>query len=746
MARIAVSAATYFIDRPYEYLVPEELTDLALPGKRVLVPFSRGNRLTEGMILAVSDESKRSELKAVARIIDDEPVLSPDHIRLALFMRERFFCTVYDAVKSMLPVGLWLDSAGKKRIGDRKMAVARILPEGEAALPAFSGPRQKAPQQARLIRELASYGEMPLNDLLCLTGAGKSSFNALVSAGYADVYYREVFKRPVYTAGEKAELPVLNEEQQKVYEGIRDFIREGKNVTALIQGVTGSGKTSVYISLIADALNCGKSAVLLVPEIALTPQMLRTFSSYFGENIAVLHSSLTTAERYDEWKRIRSGRARLVIGTRSAVFAPCSEIGIIIIDEEQEDTYKSENPPRYNAEDVAKYIAYRASCPLVLGSATPKITSRYYAETGRYLYFRLDRRYNEMRLPEVTVVDMKNELKKGNTGNISSFLRDEIAANIERGEQSILFLNRRGANKFVTCGECGYIYKCPNCSVSLTYHSVGNKLMCHYCGYTQRVDWKCPECGGILNYVGAGTQLIEQELNELFPETPVLRMDTDVLSATVTHEKLFGKFRNEKIPVMIGTQMVSKGLNFENVTLVGVISADQSLYCGDFRASERTFSMLTQVIGRSGRGEKQGRAVIQTFTPSNEVIRLASLQDYDGFYETEILSRQLQDSPPFSDLFAVFITGENEPEVRNAAKYIRDQLKYMLKDHSNIEILGPMPLAVVRVSNRFRYRINLKCLADSEVRNAISSSVVACSTDKRFKGISFYADYDPGEN
>ena len=392
---------------------------------------------------------------------------------------------------------------------------------------------------------------------------------------------------------------------------------------------------------------------------------------------------------------------------------------------------------------MARYLCYKAGCLLLLGSATPELSTRYFAETGVYQHYVLKNRYNRMHLPEVSIVDLKKELRCGNEGTISSFLREELCANIERGEQSLLFLNRRGARKLVTCGECGYIYTCPRCSVSLTYHSVTGRLVCHYCGYSRKVDEKCPDCRGALRYVGAGTQLVEQELKELFPDTEVIRMDADALSGSVTHEQIFERFRTENIPIMIGTQMIVKGLNFENVTLVGVLMADQSLYSGDVHAAERTFSLITQVIGRSGRGEKAGRAVIQTFTPGNEVIQQAAAQDYEAFYQSEILLRRLQNAPPFADLLAVTASGKNEQLVVQACRFLRSQLEVLLRGKENLQILGPAPLPVVKVNDRFRYRVLLRCRADSTARKAVAAVISACSMDKRFRGLSFYADNDP---
>ena len=743
VAKIAVSAAPYWIDKPYEYAVPDDLLGRVQPGIRVAVPFSAGNRRSEGIVLALSDKAEYEKLKDISEVLDTEPVLTQQQIQLALFMRERFFCTVYDAVRAILPAGLWFDRDGRRRVSDKTVETIRLTVPAREALDVAEAMQKHAPAQARILRELAPYGEMPLRELLLFTGCERKTVKKLISTGLAESIKREVFRIPEFSAGDRLKIPVLNDEQQSAFEGLDMLASSGKAAVSLLEGVTGSGKTSVYIHLIDSVLKRGKSAILLVPEIALTPQMLYTFSSYFGDDIAVLHSSLSPGERYDEWKRLKTGRAHVAIGTRSAVFAPVDNLGILIIDEEQEDTYRSENNPRYDARDVAKYRCFKNSCLLVLGSATPDLVTRYCAENGRYSRFVLRRRYNEMKLPEVKIIDLKNELRRGNEGSISVPLRTELLENLERGEQSILFLNRRGAHKLVTCGECGFVYKCPHCSVSLTYHSVNRRLICHYCGYTRRVDEVCPDCGGILKYIGAGTQLVEEELHSLFPGTEILRMDADVLSGSMTHEQVFERFRAENIPIMIGTQMVTKGLNFENVTLVGVLSADQSLYSGDFRAAERTFSLITQVIGRSGRGQKAGRAVIQTFTPSSEVIRQAARQDYDAFYQSEIILRKLQDSPPFSDLLSVTASGAEERAVVDACRFVKNRLCFLLGQKEKTEFLGPTPLTVVRVNNRFRYRIIIKCRSDSAIRNAVSGVITECSTDKRFRGISFYADNDP---
>lgn len=742
IAKIAVSAATYWIDRPYDYLVPEELQDQLRPGMRVYVPFSRSNRRTEGVVLAVADGSKLESLKPVLAVLDPEPVLTEEQIRLALFMRERFFCTVYDAVKAILPAGLWFREDGKRRSADKTVEMARLAISSEDAADTADRIRRRSPNQARILDMLCSFEALPVRDLLLHCAASRPSLKALCDREMVSLYQREVYRRPVIPPEEMAPLPVLNEEQRRAYEGLSALACGGKAGAALLQGVTGSGKTSVYIHLIRQQLDRGKSAILLVPEIALTPQMLHTFSSHFGDEVAVLHSSLSMGERTDEWKRIKAGKARLVIGTRSAVFAPVEDLGILIIDEEQEESYRSENSPRYSTRDVAKFRCAKAECLLLLASATPELVTRYQAETGKYAYFRLDSRYNARELPKVQIVDMKKELRSGNSGNISSFLREELQKNLDAGEQSILFLNRRGANKLVTCGDCGYTYKCPRCSVSLTYHSVSRRLLCHYCGYSRRLDAACPDCGGKLNFVGAGTQLVVEELQELFPGHEILRMDTDSVTPIGSHELLFEKFRRENIPFLVGTQMVTKGLNFENVTLVGVLSADQSLYAGDYRAGERTFSLITQVVGRSGRGAKPGRAVIQTFTPHNDTIQLAAKQDYDAFFAAELELRKLQNAPPFADLLAVTLSGMDEVQVLQAARYVKARLEELI-GLRQASFLGPTPLPVVKVNNRYRYRVHISCRAGAAIRSRISAAVIECCEDKRFRGVSVFAENDP---
>ncbi len=815
VAKIAVSAAAYPIDKPYDYLIPQELAASVAPGARVLVPFSQANRKTEGIVLSITCSSAYEKLKCVVSVLDETPVLSDAQLGLALWMRERFFCTVYEAVRAMLPAGLWYnfsavcrvadgvgkdaayesagrsarqkrlldalfsrdgraelrelelafggddpssaiealvakgvvetDRLGRRRIKDKTVRFATLAVPAENASEAASKRRRNSPSQAAVLELLSGFGGATISDIRYMTGAGPSVLKRLEQDGLICIEQLEVFRRPEYRTGEHLPLPELTGPQNAVFEGISTLMDGGEAACALLHGVTGSGKTAVYVRLIAETLKKGASSILLVPEIALTPQMLETFSSYFGDEIAVLHSALSAGERYDEWKRVKNGTARVVVGTRSAVFAPVEPLGLLIIDEEQEETYKSENAPRYHARDVAKFRCARAGAFLLLGSATPDVVSRYNAQIKKYSFFQLSERYNQLALPRVEIVDMKKELRAGNGGNLSSVLLRELEENLSRGEQSILFLNRRGMFKLISCTACGYTYKCPRCSVGLTYHSVNRRLLCHYCGYSQSVDAACPDCGGKLSFVGAGTQKVEEELQTLFPDTPLIRMDTDTVAGAGSHDVLLNRFRDKKIPILIGTQMVTKGLDFPNVTLVGVLLADQSLYAGDYRASERTFSLVTQVVGRSGRGETPGRAVIQTFTPKNQVILQAAQQDYDSFYASELELRRLQCSPPFLELFSLTAVGQNEDTILRCLDTAKRILTARLDARADVRILGPAPLAVVRVNNSFRYRLTVAAGDDREVRALLSSVIIHCNTKKEFKGVTVFGDLNANQ-
>ena len=744
IAKIAVSAATYSIDKPYDYTVPEELIEQALPGMRVSVPFGAGNRKSEGVILSLTKDSGHKNLKAIDSLLDETPVLEEENIRLALWMSDRFFCTVFDAMRAMLPAGMWFKD-GVRRTRDKTVSTVVLNSSSEDALNLAREKQMSAPRQAAVLQLLAGIGSISLKEVCYITGAQPVTVKAIEKTGILLIEEREVFRRPSVRINSNPDPINLNDEQNAVFGNLSSLLKSGKPEAALLHGVTGSGKTLVYIKLIEETLLRGKTSIVLVPEIALTSQVVGIFMSYFGDAVAVFHSALGIGERYDEWKRTRSGTVRVVVGTRSAIFAPLKDIGLIVIDEEQEHTYKSDSNPRYHARDVAKYRVARAGALLLLSSATPSIESMYSARSGKYKLFHIENRYNDRDLPAVIIADMKQELKNDNGGSISSVLKRELEQNIQNGEQSILFINRRGTNPLVACGECGFTFQCRQCSISMTFHSSNNRLLCHYCGYSFPLPDRCPECAGRLKFAGAGTQKVESELYELFPGISIIRMDADTVSRLNSHEKLLTRFREKKAQILLGTQMVTKGLDFENVTLVGVISADASLYMGDYRAHERTFSLITQVVGRSGRGEKFGRAVIQTFTPAHDVITLASKQNYNGFYEREIIVRHALGCPPVRDLLALMATGTDETAVIAACSSLRAALERYFRGDKEIKLLGPAPALVSKVKNKYRYRLLVSCENTKRVRDTIAHVIKEFSRNKRSKGVTVFADADTYE-
>ena len=814
MVKVAVSAAPYSIDKPYSYLVPDALAAAAVPGVRVMVPFGRGNKESEGLILARVQEPKLPGSKAIRQILDPEPVLDKAGIDLALWMRGRYFCTVFEAVKTILPAGLWYglreiwslamepetarsaavgipgawqvldllekqggkadirvlrDALGdgaekplkamkkaeiltcetdaKRKIADKSHRMVELAVNTEDAYALTEPKRRSSPVRYEVVNFLATAGRTPAAEVSYYTGASARTLKTMEKAGLIAFSEEEELRVPSLDDVEPGPEIVLNEEQQRAFEEILGRVQAAKPSVTLLHGVTGSGKTQVYLRLVQKTLALGKTAMVLVPEIVLTPQMMRKFSSYFGSRVAMLHSSLKMTERYDQWKRIRRGEVDVVLGTRSALFAPLKNLGLIIMDEEQEGSYQSENVPRYDAREVAKYLCVREKAALVFGSATPTVETAWAAEQGSYQKALLRRRYNENALPEVLIADLRQEILNGNPGLISTLLRQELEKNLAAGEQSILFLNRRGSSRMLLCGECGYVPQCPRCSTAMTYHSANGRLMCHYCGHSEPAADTCPECGGWMKHVGAGTQKVEEELRELFPEAGILRMDADTTAGG--HEEILQTFERERVPILLGTQMVAKGLDFENVTLVGVLSADISLYVDNYRAAERTFSLLTQVVGRAGRGGKTGRAVIQTYTPGNDVIRCAARQDYDAFYESEIRMRRLRRYPPFADLFTVTVSGTEEGRVLRAAVSVRETLRQLCRRPElaagEPEVLGPAPAPVVKVNNRFRYRCTLVGKNDKATREMLAWLQKDFAKDSANRGMNLFVDHNAAD-
>ena len=816
-AKVAVSTVPYFVDRPYTYLVPEELRASAVAGVRVTVPFGRGNACTEGFVLETGEEDTDKPLKGILSVLDESPLLTADEIRLALFVQERTFCTFYEALKAMLPAGLWYRFSEEYRFSDgvtaeraatmteiaaersviaaleqhggtlplRKLSdicgektektlssmvkknilTAEKIPlrktrdssrrmlslacDAETALAATERRRKSAPVRYEVIRFLASVGEAAQSEVLYYTGATAQTVRGLVRDGFLAVRECETLRVPKVEKDENARAVTLNEEQQAAFDGLLSLMESGTPAVGLLEGVTGSGKTLVYLKLAEEALRRGKTAMILVPEIALTPQLMTRFAAYFGDTVAMLHSSLGIPERYDQWKRIRRGEVRVVLGTRSAVFAPLRDLALLVIDEEQEDSYVSENAPRYHTRDVAKYRIAKHGGLLLLGSATPSVETAYYARSGRYHPFYLRKRFNEQELPRVLTVDLREEVRRGNGSAVSGQLADEIQKNLDAGEQTILFLNRRGNSRMLICGACGSVPYCPRCSVPLTYHSANRRLMCHYCGYSEPAQETCPDCGGRRKPVGTGTQKVAEELSERFPSMRILRMDYDTVSARNTHEKILKTFSEEKVPLLLGTQMVAKGLDFPNVTLVGVLEADLSLYVDSYRAAERTFGLLTQVVGRSGRGEKPGRALIQTFTPENDVIENACAQDYGTFYENEIRLRRIHRVPPFADRVTLTVSGSEENKVRAAAGDLQRVLARRLNSApftaGTYEVIGPAAAPIVKVNNRFRYRVLLSGENTKKLRDALRQILMRFPKEKAYRGMHISVDTHASE-
>lgn len=608
------------------------------------------------------------------------------------------------------------------------------------------GPKITAKQRT-VLNVLQEMETASIKELCYLAGVTRVVVQNLEKHGLLETFENKVYRSPYRLLGEEQEsldLVTLNAEQQQAFETLQSQCQEGKAAVSLLYGVTGSGKTLVFLKLMEYVLSLGKTVIVMVPEISLTPQTVQRFRRYFGSRIAVLHSGLSLGERLDEWHRLKEGKADIAIGTRSAVFAPLENLGLIIMDEEQESSYQSESSPRYHARDVAKYRAASENALLLLGSATPSIDSFYRAKSGIYTLITLKNRFNQKKLPDVYVVDMGQEVKNGNRSIYSSVLLTELQYNLEHGEQSILLLNRRGYHTIVACAECGEVCKCPHCSIALTYHQKNGKLMCHYCGYVADAVAKCPTCGSeFVQYTGLGTQKAEEELQEFFPKARILRMDADTTISKFSHEQYFKEFADKKYDIMIGTQMVAKGLDFENVTLVGVLSLDQALYAQDYKAYERAFSLLTQVVGRCGRAALQGRAFVQTYTPDNPIIALAAKQDYDRFYVQEIASRRALLYPPFCDLCTVGFSGIYEQEVIRAAAAFSELIKKLsLQSFQDVplKMLGPVSERIVKLNNKYRYKLVIKCKNNRRMRELLVCAITAFEKEKSKKNISLYVD------
>ena len=804
-AGVAVDKTAFHFDKLYDYVLPESIRPYAQKGCRVMIRF--GGSLRQGMILSLRETEDITRLKPVQELLDREPVLSEELVQMAFHLKDRCFCTLFEACRAMLPTGLALhvmydyflseavqnndgplslseEEKGivaylrarktpvrqdrllkqfglsedallvklyKKGILCRQESVKRRLQDVSikmVTLRTEAADRPFSPLQQEVVRTLQSIGDVSKKELCYFTGVSGAVVDNLVKRGVCAYYDAEP---PAPSVPEEPTAPsgaiTLTPDQDEAYRTLLQRYDSGEASVSLLYGVTGSGKTSVFMKLIDQVHAAGRGVICMVPEIALTPQLLAKFTARYGDYIAVFHSGLSLSKRLEEWKRVKNGAASIVVGTRSAIFAPLRDIGLIVMDEEQEYSYKSGAAPRFHARDIAKLRCWYHHCPLVLSSATPSVESFYHAQQKRYTLCTLSSRYGTAQLPRVLTVDMNEEHLHGNVSPFSSVLLEAIEENLQKGQQSIILLNRRGHNTFVACRSCHQVISCPNCSISLTYHSVNNRLMCHYCGYSMPAPSECPFCASPkLRYAGSGTQKAEQELAELFPDARLVRLDTDSTMQQYAYEKKLGAFRDGDYDILLGTQMVAKGLDFPNVTLVGVLSADMMMHSDDFRSYERTFSLLTQVVGRSGRGTLSGRAIIQTYEPENPIIELAAAQDYNAFFDNEIALRRAMLYPPFADICVVAFAGEDRQKTEEAAFCFAAQLANLAgNEYADLpmRVLGPSPALIARVNQKFRFRLIIKFKNNRRSRELLSRLLTAFGQQRAFNDITAYADIDP---
>lgn len=736
VACVAVENTFFKLDGDYDYYVAEKDENKIKIGMTVKVPFGNANRQRKGVVVRLFT-AINSQLKEISRICDDLPVLNEELVALALWLKERCFCTTYDCLRLMLPRGCGI-------VGDKSSKMAEILVSRDDELPVKLTPKQKS-----VVDLLFDIGTASVDEICEFCSVGKTVLNNLERYGVIGYFNKQVYRTPYeygknISPAERREI-ILSDCQQKAYNTFSSML--GCGGTGLLYGVTGSGKTQVYLRLIDNAVDSGRGVLVLFPEIGLTAQAMSIFLERYAGRVAVIHSGLSLGERNDEYRRIDRGEATVVIGTRSAVFAPVHNLGLIIMDEEQESCFKSERTPRYSAKDAANFRARYNKALFLMASATPSVECYSNAIAGKYALCELNERYGDAGLPEVITVDMKTQLKKNNASPVSPQLREMIQTAIDNGEQVILLINRRGYNTFIACCDCGNVITCPNCSISLTYHSRSNKLVCHYCGYTKRLDNRCSQCGSDnVRYSGYGTQRIEDELQALFPDAGILRMDADTTSSKFSHDKILEDFRKHKYDILVGTQMVAKGFDFPDVTLVGVVNADNALYDENYNSAERCFDLITQVVGRSGRHRHGGKAVIQTVNPYNSIIEYAALQDYKSFFKNEFQLRRALVYPPFCDIYSVSFTSEKENDALMCAKKFFELLRDLNKKNGEkLIILGPSPAKILKLNGRYRYRLTIKCKNSKNIRLLLTDILKKIFKIKEYKGVSVTVDLNPND-
>ena len=712
IAEVIISSPIWSLDKFFQYKIPEKLKGKIKIGMKVSVPFGMGNKKTEAYVIDIVSTAKVKRIKNIYAIMKDSMVLSDKMIDMLFWIKNKYVCTYYEALKVLLP----------PPSSDKTIRLVSLSISKDEAIEYIEKIKSNATAQKRVLEILLESDKISAKDLISFAETSYATLKPLLNKGIITYYEERVYRNFLDKENIKRTKPLKpTSEQKKVIKTIMDEFENDKPQGMVLRGITGSGKTEIFLQVIEHVISDGKQAIVLVPEISLTPLMVKRYVGRFGSKIAVLHSGLSLGERYDEWEKIMNSEVDVVVGARSAIFAPFDKLGIIIVDEEHEGTYKSELAPKYHAREVAEYRAAKEKAMLILSSATPSLESCYGAKTGKYLLAEMDKRYNDIQLPKTTIVDMRKELASGNRTIFSNKLKTEINKNLEQGQQTILFMNRRGFSTFVSCRNCGYVAKCPNCSISLTYHLNKDKLNCHYCGYTIDNLNVCPECDSMyIRYFGTGTQKVEAEIRDVFPSATAIRMDMDTTGTKHSHKKILNKFSKEKIDILIGTQMVSKGLDFPNVTLVGVLAADTSLNYDDFRSSERTFQLITQVCGRAGRGTIEGRAVVQTYQPENYAIQLARMHDYKTFYKEEIQIREKLIYPPFCNIAMFMATGEDEKEVIDVIKKIIYNLKQSIKENGIkgkvIVYLVPTVSPIQRIKNKFRWRFFVKYIDNEDMR------------------------------
>ena len=738
IAEVIINTNAKKLNRSFDYKVPKELEEQVMIGSKVLVSFGNKKELEEGFIVGFK-ESTEYKVKEISKLEDK---LSDKQIQLAKWMAKKYFCNISECIKLMQTPGTRTKNK-EKRIQEKTINTIYLKKDYEEIDFDIEANKIKSENHIKILKFVKDNEGATISEIEMFTNCSRAIVNTLIKNGYLEIVETKIQRNPLANKKiEKTSKLTFTEEQQEAYQKIEKSIDENKYEEFLLFGVTGSGKTEIYLQLIEKVLKQNKKAIMLVPEISLTPQMIERFIARFDkERIAVLHSKLSIGERYDEWNKIKENKADIIIGARSAIFAPVQNLGIIIIDEEHDSSYKSEATPKYNAIEIANKIAKEEKIPIVLGSATPDITTYYKAEKGEITKLTLTKRANNSNLPQIEIIDLKQELANGNHSMLSFELYNSIEENLKNHYQTILFLNRRGYSTFIMCRDCGYTVKCKNCNISMTYHSFEKKLKCHYCGYEENLVTICPECGSKkIRYFGTGTQKLEDEIHKQFPNATTIRMDVDTVTKKNSHEEILNKFKNDNIDILIGTQMVVKGHHFPKVTLVGVIAADSSLNMDDYRANEKTFQILVQVAGRAGRENLPGKVVIQSYNPENFSIQTAKKQNYQEFYETEITLRKQLKYPPFCDIIVIGFNSLKEEKIIETSQKVYDLLKEKVPE--NYIISKPAPSPIDKIQNRYRWRIIIKGNMDRNL-NEILNKCLATIYEKNDKSVNISIDVNP---